>query len=354
MIRIMKQSPFFGGIVVGIVLAVTMLIGWVWLFGAKAKAKLAAKYPAPGKLVDVGGYRLHIHCQGQGNPTVVMESGNGNFSLNWGQVPQEVAKFTRVCTYDRAGLGWSDRSPQPRTAHNLVEGLHTLLARSGVEPPYVLVGHSLGGMLMRLYAHEHPDQVVGLVLVDSSHEEQLLRNPKAIMRLQRRADKLMGGILRLMQTIIATGLLALAPKLFPRQMSSMVAEEDRDAFQGVVSADTKNLAAMQAEIAVVADHFATVRAAQITTLGNLPLVVLSHGKTQQVPGLSAEVNREFEQTWQQMQSELTAQSSRGKRIVAEKSGHFIQLDQPELVIDAIREVVEAIHLRSSAPTELKR
>jgi len=148
-------------IVVGsIVLLVTMLIGWVWLFGAKAKARLAAKYPAPGKLVDVGGYRLHLNCQGQGGPTVVMESGNGNFSLNWGRVPREVAKFTRVCTYDRAGLGWSDRSPQPRTAHNLVADLHTLLARSGVEPPYVLVGHSLGGMLMRLYAHEHPDQVV--------------------------------------------------------------------------------------------------------------------------------------------------------------------------------------------------
>ncbi len=345
MIRIMKQSPFFGGIVVGIVLFVTMLIGWMWLLGSKAKAKLAAKYPAPGKLVDVGGYRLHLNCQGQGDPTVVMESGNGNFSLNWGQVPQEVAKFTRVCTYDRAGLGWSDRSPQPRTAHNLVEGLHTLLARSGVEPPYVLVGHSLGGVLMRLYAHEHPDQVVGTVLVDSSHEEQLLRNPEAIIRLARRADKLMNGILRLMQQVIATGVLALAPKLFPRQMLDMVAQEDRDAFRGVVSADTKNLAVMQEEIAVAADHFAAVRTAQITTLGDMPLIVLSHGKSQQIPGLSAEVNREFEQTWQQMQSELAQQSSRGKRIVAEKSGHYIQLDQPELVIDAIREVVEAAKRR---------
>jgi len=341
MIRIMKQSPFFGGIVVGIVLFVTMLIGWVWLLGSKAKARLAAKYPAPGKLVDVGGYRLHINCQGQGSPTVVMESGNGNFSLNWGQVPQEVAKFTRVCTYDRAGLGWSDRSPQSRTAHNLVEGLHTLLARSGVEPPYVLVGHSLGGMLIRLYAHEHPDQVVGMVLVDSSHEEQLLRNPEAIIRLARRADRLMNGILRLMQLVIATGVLALAPKLFPRQMLIMAAEEDRDTFRGVVSADTKNLAVMQEEIAVATDHFAAVRAAQITTLGDLPLIVLSHGKAQHMPGLSVEVNREFEQTWHQMQNELAQQSARGKRIVAEKSGHYIQLDQPELVIESIREVVEA-------------
>jgi pimeloyl-ACP methyl ester carboxylesterase len=327
-------------VVVNIVLAVTMLIGWVWLFGAKAKARLAAKYPAPGKLVDVGGYRLHINCRGQGGPTVVMESGNGNFSLNWGHVPQEVAKFTRVCTYDRAGLGWSDRSPQPRTAHNLVADLHTLLARSGVVPPYVLVGHSLGGMLLRLYAREYPDQVVGLVLVDSSHEEQLLRFPEALLRLSRRADKLMNGILRLMQLLISGGVLALAPKLFPRQMLIMAAGEDKDTFRGVVSADTKNLAVMQEEIAVAPDHFAAVHAAQITTLGDLPLIVLSHGKAQHMPGLSAEVNREFEQTWQQLQDELTAQSSRGKRIVAEQSGHYIQFDQPELVIDAIREVVE--------------
>jgi pimeloyl-ACP methyl ester carboxylesterase len=327
-------------IVVGIVWFVTILAGWMWLFGSKAKARLAAKYPAPGKLVDAGGYRLHINCQGQGSPTVVMEAGNGDFSLSWGRVQGEVAKFTRVCTYDRAGLGWSERSLQSRTAHNLVEGLHTLLARSG-EPPYVLVGHSLGGMLMRLYTHEHPDQVVGMVLVDSSHEEQLLRNPEAIMRLQRRADKLMNGMLRLMQLVIATGVLALAPKLFPRQMLSMVAEEDRDAFLGVVSADTKCLEAMREEIATAADHFAAVRAAQITTLGDIPLIVLSHGQTQRIPGLPAEVNREFEQTWQQIQDELAAQSSHGKRIVAEKSGHYIQIDQPELVIDAIREVVEA-------------
>ncbi len=345
MIRIMKQSPFFGGIVVGIILFVTTLIGWVWLFGAKAKARLAAQYPAPGKLVDVSGHRLHINCQGQGGPTVVLESGNGNFSLNWGRVPREAAKFARVCTYDRAGLGWSDRSPQPRTAHNLVEGLHTLLERAGVEPPYVLVGHSLGGMLMRLYAHEHPDQVVGMVLVDSSHEEQMLRTPKAILRLARRTDRWMTGILRLMQLLIASGTLALVPRLFPRQMSSMAAEEDRDAFWGVVAADPKNLATMQEEIAVAFDHFAAIRAAHITSLGDIPLIVLSHGKTQHMPGLPAEVNHEFEQVWQRMHIELAAQSSRGKRIVAEKSGHYIQLDQPELVIAAIREVVEAVQHR---------
>ena len=137
-------------IFVSIVLFVTIVVCLTWRRGAKAKAELAAKYPAPGKLVDVGGYRLHLNCQGQGGPTVVMESGNGDFSLSWSKVQGKVAKFTRVCTYDRAGLGWSERSPQPRTAHNLVKDLNTLLARSDVEPPFVLVGHSLGGPLVRL------------------------------------------------------------------------------------------------------------------------------------------------------------------------------------------------------------
>jgi pimeloyl-ACP methyl ester carboxylesterase len=331
--------------VVGIFLFVIMLLGWLWRRGAKAKAELAARYPAPGKLVDVGGYRLHLNSQGQGGPTVVMESGNGNFSLNWGRVPREVAKFTRVCTYDRAGLGWSDRSLQSRTAHNLVEDLHTLLERSGVEPPYVLVGHSLGGMLIRLYAHEHPDQVVGMVLVDSSHEEQLLRFPEALLRLSRRADKLMSGVLRVMQLLIASGVLALAPKLFPRQMLIMAVEEDKDAFRGVVSADAKNLLTMQEEMAVANDHFAAVRAAHITSLGDIPLIVLSHGKELPMPGLPPEAIHEFDQTFQQMHVELTALSSKGKRIIAEQSGHYIQFDQPELVIESIREVVEAVRSR---------
>ena len=336
-----------GTLVAGIALVVTILVGWTWRRGAKAKAELAAKYPPPGKMVPtgVGGYRLHINCQGRGSPTVVIEPGNGDFSLCWGHVQREVAKFTRICTYDRAGLGWSERSPQPRTAHDIVKDLHTLLARAGVEPPYVLVGHSLGGPLVRLYAHEHPDQVVGMVLVDAAHEEQWLRYPEAVRRLQPRADKMMSRVLGLMQTAVATGLFALAPRLYPRQALSMVPEETRETYRGVMSADAKGLAAIREEYGAYQDHFAAVRAAHITSLGDIPLIVLSHGKTQPLPGLSAEVSREFEQICQQMHIELTAQSSHGKRIVAEKSGHYIQLDQPELVIDAIREVVEAVQRR---------
>jgi pimeloyl-ACP methyl ester carboxylesterase len=191
-----------GIIIGGIVLLLALLVGLIGVFGTRAKAKVTAKYPAPGQMVDVGGHRLHIHCQGDhalGSPTVVMESGNGEPSLTWAAIQPEVARFARVCTYDRAGLGWSERSPKPRTVGNVVDELHTLLARAGLEPPYVLVGHSMGGGLVRLYAREHPDQVAGMVLVDPLLEEQEQRWPEAVRRLSERSRKAMVPSFRLGQ-----------------------------------------------------------------------------------------------------------------------------------------------------------
>lgn len=129
------------------------------------------KYPPLGQRLDVGGYRLHLNCTGEGKPTVVFDSGAGNSSLDWLLVQPEVAKFTKVCTYDRAGYGWSDPSRLPRTSQQSVDELHTLLVKAGIEPPYVLVGHSRGGMNVRLYTSQYPEEVVGMVLVDSGHED---------------------------------------------------------------------------------------------------------------------------------------------------------------------------------------
>lgn len=330
-----------GMVVGGIVLLLALLVGLTWVLGSRAKARLAVAYPPPGQMVDVGGYRLHINCQGQGSPTVVIEAGSGDFSLSWGQIQREVARFTRVCTYDRAGLGWSERNPQSPTAQNRVEDLHTLLARSGIQPPYVLVGHSLGGLLARLYAHEHGDQVVGMVLVEAVHEEMYVRSPEAIGRMFSSGQKLMAWLMRLGEMTTNLGVYALAPKLYPQQFLISVPEEARETYMGVVSADAKCLEAIRKEYGAAEEHYASVRAAHITSLGDIPLIVLSRGQMQSWPGLSEEANREYEQTLQQMQVELAAQSSHGKRIVAEKSGHLVQIDQPELVIDAIREVVEA-------------
>jgi pimeloyl-ACP methyl ester carboxylesterase len=174
------------------------LLFWLWrgllgllaliiilaLAGATYQAIAAANdqwtYTPPGQLIDVGGYKLHLHCTGpanSGSPTVILEAGAGMASPSWAWIQSAVGETTRVCAYDRAGYGWSEPGPTPRDARQVVHELHTLLGRAAIAGPYVLVGHSIGGMYVRVYTAQYPDEVVGLVLVDSSHPDQLTRSP---------------------------------------------------------------------------------------------------------------------------------------------------------------------------------
>jgi pimeloyl-ACP methyl ester carboxylesterase len=137
-------------------------------------------YPPPGEMVDVGGYRLHINCVGQGSPNVILDTGSGGMSAQWVRVQQEVSGTTRVCAYDRAGMGWSEMGPEPRDAKQVTGELHTLLGKAGIEEPYVLVGHSFGGLYMQTYAARYPDEVAGVALVDSSTDpDQFSQRPEA-------------------------------------------------------------------------------------------------------------------------------------------------------------------------------
>src|SRR3954451_15791966 len=154
--------------------ALVGLIAILALAGASYEAIAATgdarHYPPAGQLVDVGGFRLHIDCVGTGSPTVVLDAGLGGSSLDWSLVQSELGRSTRVCAYDRAGMGWSDPGPQPRTPGQIARELHTLLTNAGIAGPYVLVGHSLAGKNVRLFALQHPDQVAGMVLVDARSE----------------------------------------------------------------------------------------------------------------------------------------------------------------------------------------
>src|SRR6266487_2738761 len=166
-----------GCAVLALVILLVLVVLASVVYQGIASAVDASAYPPPGRLVDVGGYRLHIHCTGSGGPGAVgmLDAGNGGSSLDRGLVQPSVATFTRVCSYDRAGYGWSESGPTPRSSGRIVRELHTLLVNTGVPGPYVLVGHSFGGLNMRLYAYTYPQDMAGLVLVDSSHED----DPKA-------------------------------------------------------------------------------------------------------------------------------------------------------------------------------
>src|SRR5215210_7405924 len=169
-----------GKALLGLVLVLLALAVVGAIYQAIATERAERAYPPPGEMVDVGGYSLHINCTGQGSPTVLLDAGSGLFSAQWVRVQRDVSGSTRVCAYDRAGMGWSDMGPDPRDARQITSELHTLLGKAGIEGPYVLVGHSYGGMYMQTYAARYPDEVAGVALVDSSTElDQFSHQPEA-------------------------------------------------------------------------------------------------------------------------------------------------------------------------------
>lgn len=301
-----------------VALFIVLLAGAGLLYQSIASAQDASSYPPSGKLIDVGGYRLHLYCTGTsrpGSPTVILEGGLGETSLTWSKVQPGVASFARVCSYDRAGYGWSDNGPQPRTDQRLVSELHTLLAKAGVPPPYILVGHSVGGIMMRLYAFTYPKQVAGLVLVDSAHEDQM-RYPE--LRLD-------ASQLSLCQ--------AIAPFGIPRLIGLM--NDDSATYPSTVQLaaraqfyQTRFCQTMLDEAMEWNESVAQVHASR-HSLGRLPLVVL----TQDGNGVPL--------SWFTLQKDLVSLSTTSTQVMATRSGHNIQLDQPDLVVAAVKRVLSS-------------
>jgi pimeloyl-ACP methyl ester carboxylesterase len=313
-------------------LSIFLLVLAVWVYVGHAKSQLTERFPAPGRLLDVGGYRLHLHCLGEGPPTVIFEAGLNEFSPVWTQVQNQSAKVSRACAYDRAGLGWSERGTQPRTTANMVKELNTLIASADIKSPLILVGHSFGGLLARQYIHTYPDRVIGLVLVDAAHEDYLQRVPEIIPGLDRTVKEF-----RTLSWISGLGLMALAPERIPARGL----EGETLARYRAVLATSHFFDTAGDETAAFEQNLAAARALPLGTLDVMPLVVLSRGQPEPLAFLSVEQNARYEREWAALQSQLASLSTRSRQIIAIRSGHAIQLTEPQLVIDAIRSVAAA-------------
>jgi pimeloyl-ACP methyl ester carboxylesterase len=295
-------------------LLVLMLIGYI--YEPIAEAADAKAYPPPGQLVDVGGYRLHIHCTGTGSPTVVIESGWGDMSASWGWVQPEVAKTTRICTYDRAGMGWSESSPQPRTAREYAKELHTLLAKANEPGPYVLVGHSMGAFTVIVYAHDYPAEVSGLVLIDAQDL------PTSNVATYQPAPK--PGGTSLPSLLARIGLVRLLAD--PLGSVENLPDGDKQAYTAFAVAP-RSVQTFTDEGMGMSEGGAQARA--VTSLGALPLIVLSRGKDQDAKHTAA-------------QTDLLQFSTDSQQLFADQSGHPIMIDQPEAAVAAIVNMVEMV------------
>jgi pimeloyl-ACP methyl ester carboxylesterase len=242
--------------------------------------------------IDVGGYELQIRCVGQGTPAVIVDSGLGISAIgsgHWRVVTSEIAKTTQICLYDRAGVGSSDPAPgqyqSGRTSQDVAKDLHTLLANANVSAPYILVGHSIGGYNVRFYATEYPNEVAGILLVDSAHPDQWSK------------------------------------------FSAVLPPESQPATDRFSNPESMDVIASAAQVR------ATKR------LGDLPLIVLTRAPGASIPNLSPELSAKVDQIWQDLQNDLARLSSNSTHIIATYAGHNIPVDEPQLVIDAILKLI---------------
>jgi pimeloyl-ACP methyl ester carboxylesterase len=276
-------------------------------------------YPPPGEMVDAGTHSLHINCLGEGGPTVILEAANFGMSAHWVRVQQQLAQTTRVCAYDRAGMGWSEAGPEPRDAKQISSELHTLLKGADTEAPYVLVGHSYGGLYARMYAARYPNQVAGVVLVDSSHPEQFTRSPEG--RAMYEQTRRMGAVIPWLTRLGVIRLINFYPAHpdLPSQQRAQIEAFNSSTQQVVTTAEEFR-----------ATPETNTQVSNMGSLGDKPLAVLSAG--------------EQSSDWLEMQQELAALSPNSVHRVVEGATHESLLydkGDSKVTSVAIEQVVDA-------------
>jgi pimeloyl-ACP methyl ester carboxylesterase len=314
------------------------------LYQALGAARDRRRFAAPGVLGAVGGHRLHYRCDGSGAPAVVLEAGIAASSLTWSRVRPAIAQSTRVFSYDRAGLAWSEGTSDARSMTALVTELERLLEHAGIQPPYILVGHSFGGLVIRAFAQRHPARVAGLIFVDPLHPEEwcdpspaqrrMLRGGIFLSRIGAVLARL--GVVRLCLALLSGGAPA-APRRFSRLfgpqaaalLEHMVGEVQKlppEVLPSVQAhwSNPKAFRGMWQHLAAMPSCCADV-ARGSDTFGDLPVVVLSAGGR--------------DERWLAADARLAQSSSNGRHVISSNSGHWVHLDDPALVVEAIRSVM---------------
>jgi pimeloyl-ACP methyl ester carboxylesterase len=322
------RSQRIGRVLVGLVGLVVLagLAGSV--FESVAEAADARAFPAPGQMIDVGGHRLHINCVGTGTPTVVIDAGWGDSSLAWSSwVQPAAARTARVCTYDRAGMGYSEPGPLPRNAERFARELHALLSGAGVPGPYVLVGHSMGGLAVRVFAHDYAAEMAGVVLIESMSPSGAKPSTSATST-QTDSHSIVDSAITLPAR---TGVLRLLAG--PLNQNAGLSPEVAGAYTAL-TVTPRHWQTWLDEGKAMPESLA--QAGAVKSFGSLPLIVLSRGMTV-----------DPDQDWQTMQTGLLELSSSSQQQFADKSGHNIELDQPEAAVGAIEAMVEQIRTQAS-------
>jgi pimeloyl-ACP methyl ester carboxylesterase len=292
------------------------------IFNAAALRYYRAIYPAPGKMYSVNGHQMHIYCTGGGSPTIVLDAGSGGDSLVWGKVQPELSRTTRVCSYDRAGMGWSTPGPDPRDADTIAGELHALLQQAGIGSPIVLMGHSLAGLYIRAYATRYPEEVAGLIFVDASsplQEDQGSPELRAHMSFSK----------YLYYSLVAASALGV-----PRLMGECSAEPDFNGPAGKMASELQ-CGVLLSELwrGITSIRRSGEETIKTGPYGDMPVLIFSQDpqQTRQAKGLPPQLALEMSVLWDHDQEALKRLSTRSRRIIAKGSGHLIPIERSDLL-----------------------
>lgn len=318
---------------------VAAAIAWTLAAGFSTEAAVSwlrsRARPIPGRLIDIGGRRLHLRIEGDGpGPTVVFEAGFGGSSVLWSLVQRDVAKFARTCSYDRAGYGFSDFGPFPRSGAQLAAELHLALSHAGLPPPYLLVAHSYGGLVSRLFAWRHPRDVAGIVLVDALHGAIFDEAHLVMRRMVTAFGFTLGGlvllgaigVLRLVARTHGPEIILGLHKLPPQVRHELADSLPRDVIAALLEILWWDATLDQAEVAVLPP--------------DLPILALAHDLADTFAAAGREATR-YERLWQSIQRDALRLSRRATLLHARDSGHHIALDNPVDVVNAVRFMMQS-------------